>query len=384
MDGIPAVRTSRVLMLAGPFSSEHPSMNRYAQELFLALGRTPDGSHSHVITLEQPVERRGMSSIVDHPQTRRIDSAWSRYVAYPRSIRKRTASVFHILDHGYAQLIRSIDPDRTVITCHDVIPLLAAQRVIPVEVPATVARTFRLRMTHLATARVVIAISEATRETLERYTSVPASRIVVIPYGVNATFTPMTRTRVPLRASAGVKETSKIVLQVATKGRYKNTPVLLQAFAQLRSRVADVTLVRIGAPLHPDESVLAERLGIRDSIRCIGAVSDDRTLAEWYSAADVLVFPSLWEGFGWPPLESMACGTPVVASNIPAIREVVSDAGILVSPDDASAVAAATERVLTDHALSQSLRLKGFERATRFTWANAAARTLAVYDSLLQ
>jgi glycosyltransferase involved in cell wall biosynthesis len=96
------------------------------------------------------------------------------------------------------------------------------------------------------------------------------------------------------------------------------------------------------------------------------------------------MFPSFWEGFGWPPLESMACGTPVVASNIPAITEVVGHAGILVPPDDASAVAVAAERVLTDSALSLSLRERGLERAACFTWANAAEKTLAVYSSVLQ
>jgi glycosyltransferase involved in cell wall biosynthesis len=181
-----------------------------------------------------------------------------------------------------------------------------------------------------------------------------------------------------------VDHASKVVLQVATKGRYKNTPALLTAFAQLRARISDATLVRIGAPFYPDESALAEKLGIAAAIRHVGAVSDDRVLAEWYSAADVLAFPSLWEGFGWPPLESMACGTPVVASEIPAIREVVGDAGVLVSPDDPSAMAAAVERVLNDASWSRSLRSKGLERAARFTWANAAARTLAVYESLVQ
>ncbi|MGH9257348.1 MAG: glycosyltransferase family 4 protein [Vicinamibacterales bacterium] len=374
--------TPAVLMLAGPVSPEHPSMNRYAQELFLALGRASD--NSHVIALEQPAEKRYVSKIVDHRQARRIDGAWSRYVAYPRSMKGRTARVFHILDHGYAQLIRSLDPGRTVVTCHDVIPLLASRGVIPLDVPSTVARTFAMRVAQLAKARVVIAISQATRDTLERYTAVRADRVVVIPYGVNATFTYLAHARGPRQAAAGVKETSKVVLQVATKGRYKNTPVLLQAFAQLRARVADVVLLRIGAPLHPDEASLADRLGVLDSITHLGTVSDDQTLAEWYNAADVLVFPSLWEGFGWPPLEAMACGTPVVASDIPAIREVVGDAGILVSPADPSAVAVAVERVLTDTALSQSLRTRGLERAARFTWANTAARTLAVYNTLLQ
>jgi glycosyltransferase involved in cell wall biosynthesis len=319
----------------------------------------------------------------DHSHARRIDSAWSRYVAYPRSLRGRAAGTFHILDHGYAQLIRALDPERTVVTCHDVIPLLASEHVIPLDVPATVARTFKLRMMQLAQARVVIAISAATRATLEKYTEVPSDRIVVIPYGLNPIFARLEHARRSRRASAGLDNETKVVLQVATKGRYKNTPALLRAFAQLRSRIADLTLVRIGAPLHSDEAELAHKLGISSSIRQVGMVCDDRILAEWYSAADVLVFPSLWEGFGWPPLESMACGTPVVASNIPAISEVVGDAGVLVSSEDPSEMAHAVERVLMDAAWSCSLRWKGLERAGHFTWANAAAQTLNVYKSVL-
>lgn len=303
---------------------------------------------------------------------------------YPRSLRRRTAGVFHILDHGYAHLIRSLDPDRTVVTCHDLIPLLAASGVIPMRIPATLVRTFRWRIAHMARARAVIAVSRATKATLERFTSVRPERIAVVPQGVNPVFRHVPNCRAPTRASAGVSDASAVLLQVASPGRYKNTKVLLQAFAQLRLRLgAGVTLVRIGAPFYPDEAELASKLGVLSSIRHLGTL-DDRTLTAWYNAADVLVFPSLWEGFGWPPLEAMACGTPVVASNIPALAEVVGDAGALVPADDPIAVAQAAEQVLTDTARAASMRQKGLERAGRFTWAGTAAATLAVYDAVLR
>jgi glycosyltransferase involved in cell wall biosynthesis len=289
--------------------------------------------------------------------------------------------VFHILDHGYAQLIRYLDPERTIVTCHDLIPLLAGEGVIPVQVPATVVRTFRWRIAQMHNARAVIADSHATKTMLERYTSVQPERIVVVPLGVSSTFRHITDPQSTTRATAGVAESSSVILQVATAGRYKNTTVLLETVARVKQRLPDVVLVRIGVPFYPDEADLAATLGIGSSIRYVGIV-DDSTLAAWYRAADVLVFPSLWEGFGWPPLEAMACGTPVVASNIPALAEIVGDAGILVPADDPSAVARATERVLTDPALADSLRQKGLERASQYTWTRTAAETAVVYDQV--
>ena len=355
-------------------------MTRYARELFQAL----NSLHRHdTIALARPVERRYLSRLIDHPDTRRIDRAWARYVGYPRSLRRSTAAVHHILDHGYAHAIRYFDPAHTVITCHDVIPLLAAEGVIPVHVPATVARTFRMRVRYLARARVVIVGSAVTRQTLERHTSVRPDRIAVIPYGIGSAFRPMPGRREQSRASAGIDMRSPVVLQVASSGRYKNTPAVLQAIALLRSRLPQVVLVRIGAPFYEDEATLARELGIASTIRHLGEV-DDQALVEWYNAADALVFPSWWEGFGWPPLEAMACGTPVVASTAPAIAEVTGDAAILVAPEDPAALAHEVHQVLLDKALAESLRQKGLLRAREYDWTRAATSTAAVYDQLLQ
>jgi len=347
-------------------------MHRYGRELHDALLQLPN--QHRTIVLDAP-HAAGRS---------RLGRAWLRYVTYPQAVRRREARAFHILDHGYAHAIRALDPARTVVTCHDLIPLLAAEGVIPMSLSATVARTFRWRIAQLRRARVVIAVSNATKTTLERYADVAPACITVVPQGVSAIFRSNRSGAEPTRAAAGLDAATIVLLQVASRARYKNTPAALQALARLRATLGDrVVLVRVGAPMFADEVDLASRLGVRSAVREIGSV-DDETLVGWYNAAAALVFPSLWEGFGWPPLEAMACGTPVVTSNTPAIAEVVGDAGILVPPGDANALAAGIERVVTDRTFAQSLRQKGLARAREFTWARTAAATMAVYERVLR
>jgi glycosyltransferase involved in cell wall biosynthesis len=116
-----------------------------------------------------------------------------------------------------------------------------------------------------------------------------------------------------------------------------------------------------------------------EDARCLGVVPRAE-LPNLYNAVDCLLFPSLYEGFGWPPLEAMACATPVVASNAASLPEVIGEAGLLCAPGDDEGLARAMQAVLTDEGLRQSLVEKGLARARQFTWEETARKTLEVYE----
>lgn len=372
----------RAVLIGGVVGDGSVSMARYARDISAALAQLDQTQWQ--FDLVQPEAKRWISRVWRHAQATRLESAISRYVAYPAAMYGHRASeLFHVLDHGYGHLVRALDPDRTVVTCHDLIPLLSADHQIPIVVPATVVRTFRFRIREMSRATRILADSEATHDSLLKYTDIPPSRIVVIRPGVNPIFrTGELDQSEATRRLVGIPSNAAVILQVATRGRYKNTPGALRAFSLLRTRLAcRLFFVRIGAPLYEDEADLADSLGVTEDIRYLGKV-DDPTLVDWYRAASVLVFPSFWEGFGWPPLEAMACGTPVVASSIPAVKEVVADAADLVDPEDDVAIARALERVIADPAHAAGLRTKGLARARLLTWEESARRTLAVYDEV--
>ena len=230
-------------------------------------------------------------------------------------------------------------------------------------------------------ARAVITVSEFSANELMELYGLPRERIRVIPNGVSEDFTPRRddQAMAKLRQRLGLAA-ERYVLFVGGADPRKNHRLFLEAAAQQRTRLGARALVLVGSLTHPSGSYeeSARMFGLTDRVFCPGRLSM-RDLRLLYSYADLFVFPSVYEGFGMPVLEAMACGVPVVTSNTTALAEVAADAALLINPHDARAMGEAMVRVLSDAGLRESLRQKGFGRVQQFTWERAARQTLAVY-----
>jgi glycosyltransferase involved in cell wall biosynthesis len=182
---------------------------------------------------------------------------------------------------------------------------------------------------------------------------------------------------------------ARFILFLGTIEPRKNVALLIDAFAQLIATDpavgSDLHLVVAGAKgwYADDVFARAEASGIADRVHFPGYVPEEEK-ALWYGAASCFCYPSLYEGFGLPPLEAMACGVPVVTSNVSSLPEVVGDGGLTVPPDDSAALSAALRRVMADAALREELCQRGQARAAQFTWTQAARQTVDVYRRALE
>jgi glycosyltransferase involved in cell wall biosynthesis len=363
------------------------SMKRYAEELAAALRRVAGADWE----FEELICRRptAVEKILPGTQGERWSNRAGMFVKYPLMAARAAGDVFHVLDHSHANLTLSLDGAKTVITCHDIIPFLAAKGLIPMHAGRATKYTFPQRIRCMRRCRRIIADSEATKRDLMEHGGVPAEQVEVAYCGVNPVFRPeppdgVERTS-EIRRKHGIPDTARVVLHVGNTLRYKNTPTLIRALRRLRNDPElgpHIWLLRMGSTFLNEEEELIDHLGLRDRVVLAGPIPDDARFADYYRAGDVLAFPSLYEGFGLPPLEAMACGTPAVTSNAASLPEVVGDAGLTVPPTDDDAFACSLHRVLTDDALRSTLRERGIVRAAAFTWENCAKKVLSVYKSV--
>ena len=298
----------------------------------------------------------------------------------PAALRRLRIDVFHGMDHVGIPLIGRTG--KYVVTIYDVIPLILPETFTPRH--RTIVRCALARVRR--EAERVIVPSHATKRDVVRHVGLPEDRVVVTPGGCEPRFRPVHSEGALRRVAARYGLPSRYVLAVGTLEPRKNLTALLEAFARLRrGRAIDpsLRLVLAGARGWLDEPIFrtVRALGLERAVHFPGFIDDD-DLPAVYSGAALFVFPSLYEGFGLPPLEAMACGVPVVTSNVSSMPEVAGDAAVLVDPRDVDGLASAIARVSGDEALRASLRAAGIARARQFSWETTARRTLDAYAAL--
>jgi glycosyltransferase involved in cell wall biosynthesis len=228
----------------------------------------------------------------------------------------------------------------------------------------------------------IITNSQASKNDIIRHLGIAEDKIHVIYLAGGRDIHPIHRTEMAAILARYDVEPG-FILMIGSLDKRRNLPRLLEAYSRLRQQGEHRPLVVIGRHQHgPDlRPALLEKFGLTGFVHFVGYVAA-RDLPAFYSAADLFVFPSLYEGFGTPPLEAMACGTPVVCSNTTSLPEVVGDAAILVDPQSVDTIADGMQRVLADPDLRADLRIRGFIRADEFSWERTAQKTLEVYQKV--
>ncbi len=267
---------------------------------------------------------------------------------------------------------------KSIITIHDMAHHYYPHYVVPghdVNLP-------RYLKSHASRADLILCISENTRKDVINILGVPEEKVWVTYMGVSRVFCSNRDENLlsDLRKRYGLPE--RFILFVGTIEPRKNLVKLVEAFHMLysRDRIKE-PLVIVGGKGWKNEPLyeLIRKLKIEDRIIFTGHVSDT-DLPLFYNSATVFAYPSLYEGFGMPVIEAMACGVPVVTSNVSSLPEVAGDAAILVNPEDPEEIASGINRILTDEDLYKNLQDRGFKQASKFTWESCAKKTLeAIY-----
>ena len=378
----------RVAVIADFLEEGWPSMDLVADMLFDRLQR----EHAAFIeaTLVRPSMRRraglvpGAHRLAWAPS---IDRVANRLWDYPRVLTRSAPrfDLFHVVDHSYAQLVHRLPPERTIVTCHD---LDTFRSILD---PALERRSpmFRAMTRHildgLRKAGHIACDSNATRDALVAKAGIAADRTSVVPNGPHPSCTPRPEPAADVEAarllgprSAGYVE----ILHVGSTIVRKRIDVLLRVFKALHDTHRDVRLVRVGGPFTAAQQALVRELGIGGAVVVLPML-DRATLASVYRRSALLLMTSEREGFGLPVLEALACGTPVVASDVPAMREVGGYAVSYCPVEDVDAWMRTVSRLLDErrHQPAQwTMRSEtGIRRAAAFSWSRYASDVVDIY-----
>ncbi|MBC8248766.1 MAG: glycosyltransferase family 4 protein [Anaerolineales bacterium] len=283
--------------------------------------------------------------------------------------------IFHSPDFGLPPVRRA----KTLVTVHD-LSFIRYPQCADANLRAYLNKVVP-RSVHRAD--LILADSQSTKGDLVELLGVESGRIEVVYPGVEERFHPIEDQAHLEKVRKRYNLPPRFILGLGTLQPRKNFTHLIEAYSLLVTHYSSLQLVITGGKgwLYEEIFATVEQLGLEDKVVFPGFVADEH-LPALYNLADLFVFPSLYEGFGLPPLEAMACGTPVITSNASSLPEVVGKAGLMVEATEVEALTEAMKQVLEDDALREGMMAKGVKQASKFTWEKAAAKLLSLYETL--
>ena len=369
----------RVALDGRAIHDHFPGIGRYAYNLALALARTqPDLELAVLHDPRQPNTRYPLAALQAYPNVRLVPVSAPTFAPaeqwrVPQTVRTSAAHVYH--SPYYIMPYRPGVP--TVVTVHDLIPLVPTARYSR-RARWLFAVTVRLA---LRAAQRVITVSSASASDLTHRLGVPAGKIATIPEAADPAFVPQPAAQVAaVRTRLGLPE--RYVLYVGSNKPHKNLERLVSTYLTLGSAPPLIVTGHWEAR-YPAAREIVQRADAEARVRFLRPVAAE-DLPALYTGATLFVFPSLYEGFGLPPLEALACGAPVACSRAASLPEVVGDAALLFDPLNPTEIAATLRRALGDEALLADLRRRGLARAAHYSWDQTAAQTAAVYRAVAE
>ena len=300
---------------------------------------------------------------------------WDQYVRYQMSTPSFQGDINHIIDHGYGHLLRSLPAEKSIVTFHD------STASVMEGISWRTRLAVRYSLAAMQKAACVITDSEKSREGFLKLVPYPEKKVHVVYPGIDRAF------RV-LPDQEKIREVYQLpksfILHVGHNLPYMNLDqVLLTMESLLKDKRLDVHLVKVGEPFTKKQEAILERSDLKKKVLHLGKVSL-QDLVSIYNCAEMLFYPVYYAGFGLPPLEAMACGTPVLCSNRGSLPEILGDAALMVDLGDHEKIVEAVALLLTDQNISQRYRMKGLRRAESFTWEETAHQVLAIYRNVYE
>ena len=332
--------------------------------------------------------------IAPTPWSKNLDNLWhsgnpihkyyERFFNHPRVVSKLDADLFHIIDHtnGHVAYWLKKLGKPIVITCHDLVQYIYPE-ILKNEsrFPALSMAVWQYSVKGITVADRVISVSSNTEKDITKWLNVSSEKIAVIPNGVDSEFQilPSEKTNDWRQQYATSEEIC--LLNVGSNHQRKNMMTVLKVVAKIASQKIPVRLWKIGDDFNAEQKQFICDRALDKYITFLGK-PDRYSLIQFYNAADVLLAPSLYEGFGLTILEAMACGTPVITSNVSSLPEVAGNGAILVKPTDVEAIVKAILRLQKDSKYHQDLVVRGLAQAKTFTWQKSVENIARIYEKL--